>query len=73
MELTSRRAFALVLAVGVVGTGIVVALFSAAGYRTLGSAIWVVGYGTMVLILWWGWLRPLDMGPDSVDPEGENG
>lgn len=64
MDVTSRQAFALVLAVGVVGSGLVVSLFTSAGYGTVGSAVWVLGYGTMVLVLWWGWLRPLDLGHD---------
>ncbi len=73
MDLTSRQAFALVLAVGVVGTGIVVALLSSAGHRPLGSAVWILGYGTMVLALWWGWLRPLDLGHGAADADREDG
>lgn len=73
MEFSSRQAFALVLAVGVAGTGIVVALFSAAGYRTLGTMVWILGYGSMVLVLWWGWLRPMDLGPDTAEADRGDG
>ncbi|MEF8774906.1 MAG: hypothetical protein V5A43_00185 [Haloarculaceae archaeon] len=69
MDLSSRHAFVLVLAVGIAGTGIVVSLFSSAGYGTLGSAVWVLGYGITVLVLWWGWLRPLDLGHDPQDTD----
>ena len=61
MELGSRKAFALVVLVGVAGTGIAVRLVNAAGYSLLGSAVWVVGYGTTVFVLWYGWVRPLDL------------
>lgn len=65
MARSSRVAMAIVLAVGIVGTGLLVAGVSAAGYRTFGSALWVVGYSTTVVVLWWGWVRPLDLGPDT--------
>ena len=70
MTLTSRPTFALVLAVGIVGTGLLVAAVSSAGYGTLATAIWIVGYGLMVLVLWWGWLRPLDLGHDGAETDG---
>lgn len=68
MRLGSRGAFALVLLLGVAGTGISVRLFSAAGLETLGSIIWIVGYGTTIFVLWYGWLRPLDI-TGQTDPE----
>ena len=53
--------FVLVLAVGVAGTGIVRRLLGEAGYNGLGRLAFVVGYGTMVFVLWYGWVRPLDI------------
>lgn len=39
-----------------------------AGYQTVGSAVWAIGYGTGILMLWYVWIRPLDItGPESVD------
>jgi hypothetical protein len=76
MSLSSRAAFAVVVFVGVVGTGLAVAAFSAAGYRTLGSVVWIVGYGTTIAVLWWGWLRPLEFpsgGRDEGDASGDGG
>jgi hypothetical protein len=77
MELGTRRAFVVVVLAGVAGTGILVRLVTAAGYPTLASLCWAVGYGGMVLVLWYGWLRPLDLtggtDPDAVgtDESGE--
>jgi hypothetical protein len=70
MALSSRGLFALVLLVGVAGTGISVRLVNVAGYSTLGSIIWFVGYGTTIFLLWFGWLREMDItgqnDPDDV-------
>jgi len=56
----------LLLVVGIGGSGLARGLLAEQGYDALGSAIFVLGYGTMVLLLWYGWLRPLDItGPSS--------
>lgn len=64
MELGTRRAFVVVVLLGVAGTGLGVRLLSAAGHPGLGSALWVLGYGSTIAVLWYGWLRPLDLGSD---------
>lgn len=54
-----------VVLVGIAGTGIVRRVLGEAGYNGLGRLAWVVGYGGMVLVVWYGWIRPLDIvGPD---------
>ena len=68
MALSSRGLFALVLLVGVAGTGISVRLINVAGYSTLGSIIWFVGYGTTIFLLWFGWLRKMEITGQN-DPE----
>lgn len=68
MALSSRGLFALVLLVGVAGTGISVRLINVAGYNTLGSILWFVGYGTTIFLLWFGWLRKMDI-TGQTDPE----
>ena len=66
MSLSSRKTLALVLAVGVVVPGVLNYWISAAGYDTLGSLVWALGYGTVVLVVWVGWIRPLNItGPDD--------
>jgi hypothetical protein len=56
----------LILVLGIAGSGIVRGLLAERGYDALGSAIFVFGYGTMVVLLWYGWIRPLDItGPSD--------
>lgn len=61
MTLSERVKFALVLVGGVVGPGLANYFLATGGYGTLGTAVWVVGYATMVLVIWYVWLRPLDL------------
>jgi hypothetical protein len=54
-----------ILIVGIVGTGLVRRLLGVAGYNTLGRLVFLLGYAGMVLVIWYGWIRPLDIsGPD---------
>jgi len=65
-----------VLLVGVAGTGIVRRLLGEAGLNDLGAVVWILGYGGTVLVVWYGWIRPLDIGGPSrglEDVEGEAG
>jgi hypothetical protein len=68
MALSSRGLFALVLLVGVAGTGISVRLINVAGYNTLGSVVWFTGYATTIFLLWFGWLRKMEITGQN-DPE----
>ncbi|NHN59569.1 MULTISPECIES: hypothetical protein [Halorussus] len=52
----------LALALGVIVPGLLKYALTAAGYAALGTAIWVTGYLTAVLIVWYVWVRPLDLG-----------
>lgn len=52
---------ATVLVVGVAGTGVLRRLLGEAGLNDLGALVWVLGYGTTVLTVWYGWIRPLDI------------
>lgn len=73
MELGSRKTFALVLLVGVAGTGITVRVVNELGYSLLGSAVWFLGYSTTIFLLWYGWLRPLDLSGQTSPPAGSDG
>jgi hypothetical protein len=56
----------LLLVIGIGGSGLARGLLAEQGYNALGSAVFVLGYGTMVFLLWWGWIRPLDItGPSG--------
>jgi hypothetical protein len=50
-----------ILFVGVVGSGLARWFLGNAGYPTLGSLIFVAGYAGMVLVLYFGWLRQMDI------------
>lgn len=59
---------AVVLLVGVAGTGIVRRQLGLLGYNQVGRLVFLLGYGGTILIVWYGWLRPLDIsGPSSGD------
>ena len=67
---------AAVLLGGVAGTGVVRRQLGLLGYDTLGSIVFVLGYGGMVFVIWFVWIRPLDItgptgnaGVDAGEPE----
>ncbi|MGM0590420.1 MAG: hypothetical protein ACQETI_02110 [Halobacteriota archaeon] len=60
-RLNRKLLLALVLLVGIAGTGIARRLLGVAGYNDLGRLVFIVGYGTMVFVIWYGWIRPLDI------------
>jgi len=56
----------LLLVLGIGGSGLARGLLAEQGYDALGSTVFVIGYGTMVFLLWYGWIRPLDItGPSG--------
>jgi hypothetical protein len=65
----SRNALLLValVVVGVAGTGIARRLLGEAGYNGLGRLVFFLGYGGMVVAVWYGWVRPLDIGGPHGD------
>lgn len=52
---------AAVLFVGVAGTGVLRRELGLLGFDTLGRVVFVLGYGGMVFVVWYGWIRPLDI------------
>jgi len=59
--LSEKAKFALVLSGGVVLPGLANYGLAAVGYDTLGSLVWVLGYVGAVLLIWYVWVRPLDL------------
>ncbi|NIB99886.1 hypothetical protein [Halobacterium sp. R2-5] len=57
----SRVTLGLVVAAGIVLPGVANYLLNQAGAPTAGTAVWAVGYASMVLVVWYGWIRPLDL------------
>ena len=63
--LSSRATFVLIVLVGLIGTGLVVSLFESADQSLLGDLVWILGYGTTVFVVWYIWIRPLDIVGDA--------
>jgi len=56
---------AALLLVGVAGSGLARRTLGELGYNDLGALVYILGYGGMVVALWYGWIRPMDLtGPD---------
>jgi hypothetical protein len=63
----TRGGFVLVVLVGVLVPGLTNHVLSQSGYHTLGSVVWAVGYAAMAIVLYLGWVRPLELtGPDDA-------
>ena len=61
MGRSEKVRFGLALALGVFVPGLLNYALTALGYPALGTAVWVSGYLTAVLAIWYVWLRPLDL------------
>lgn len=59
--LSSRQLFVFVVLVGLIGPGLVVAMLEQANLSTLATFVWITGYGTTVFVVWYIWLRPIDL------------
>lgn len=57
---------ALLAALGIAISGGLDFLLVTSGYVGLGRLVWLVGFGTTVLVVWYLWLRPMELtGPDG--------
>lgn len=59
--LSSQQLFVLVALVGIIGPGLGVYIFEQANLPFIADLVWIVGYGTAVLVVWFIWIRPLDL------------
>lgn len=66
----SRLLLVFVIAAGIILPGVANYYLAEAKLYTLGKLVWVGGYGTMVFVVWYGWIRPLDIGggADGTEP-----
>lgn len=64
-----RLLLAVVLVVGIAGTGILRRQLGVLGYNDLGRLVFILGYGGTVFVVWYGWIRPIDI----TGPTGETG
>ncbi|AKU08372.1 MULTISPECIES: hypothetical protein [Haloferax] len=57
---------AAVVTLGIVIPGVARRFLGEAGYTDLGMVVFVLGYAGMVFVVWYGWIRPLDItGPSQ--------
>jgi len=59
--LSSQQLFVLVALVGIIGPGLGVYAFEQANLPLIADLVWIVGYGTAVFVVWFIWIRPLDL------------
>ncbi|MFC6785049.1 hypothetical protein ACFQFH_19425 [Halobaculum halobium] len=64
-----RLLLAVVLVVGIAGTGIVRRQLGLLGFNELGRVVFILGYGLTVFAVWYGWIRPLDITGPGTDRE----
>lgn len=71
LGLSSRQFGVLVIAGTIVLPGLLVYIFKAVGLSTFGDFIWIIGYGTGIFVVWYIWIRPLDLvGAAEQDTSG---
>ena len=65
-ELTrDKLLLAAVLLVGIAGSGLARRTLGEFGYDNLGVLVYILGYGGMVVAIWYVWIRPMDLtGPE---------
>ncbi|WP_436923442.1 hypothetical protein [Halosimplex amylolyticum] len=64
-------ALALALLVGIALTGQVAGLVRSVGFSAASGLVWPIGYGSIVLVAWYVWIRPIDLRaptPGDGDP-----
>ncbi|WP_262178276.1 hypothetical protein [Haloarcula laminariae] len=62
----------LTVAAVVIVPGLANGFLSQMGYPWVGSAVWAMGYGLGVVLIWYEWIRPLDItGPEGVGHEDD--
>jgi len=59
--LSSPQFAVLVVLVGLIGPGLLVYTLEQANLSAVADLVWVVGYGTTIFVVWFIWLRPLDL------------
>lgn len=73
MALSQKLQLAFTAAAAVIIPGVADYALAAMGYETLATLVWVSGYGFGVIVIWYVWVRPLDItAPDGIQTsEGE--
>ncbi|WP_254547298.1 hypothetical protein [Halomarina pelagica] len=59
--LSSYQLFFFVVLVGLITPGLVVYFLETSNLSGIADLVWIVGYGTTVFVVWFIWIRPLDL------------
>ncbi|MBX0288760.1 MULTISPECIES: hypothetical protein [Haloarcula] len=66
--LSSPKFVVLVVLVGIIGPGLLVYTLEQTNLPAVADLVWILGYGTTTVVVWFIWLRPLDLvGPSAHD------
>ena len=60
------------LLAGITIPGLLVYWLSSIGASQLGEVVWVLGYGTTILVIWYAWIRPIEFGLTGPDVNNGN-
>lgn len=72
MSARTKLLFGLTLLCVVLFPGLGKAALDSLGYQTVGTLVWAVGYGSGVLMIWYVWVRPVDLrAPESARIDSE--
>ncbi|PSP84110.1 hypothetical protein BRC96_06295 [Halobacteriales archaeon QS_6_64_34] len=72
MNRNDTIALGLTAAAVIIVPGLANGFLSQMGYPWVGSAVWATGYGLGVVLIWYEWIRPLDItGPEGVRQDEE--
>jgi hypothetical protein len=56
-----RLLFVVVVVTGIVLPGLARRFLGEAGYAGVGTVVFVLGYAGMIFVVWYGWIRPLEL------------
>lgn len=59
--LSSYQLFFFVVLVGLITPGLVVYFLETANLSGVADLVWIVGYGTTIFVVWFIWIRPIDL------------
>ncbi|WP_167880054.1 hypothetical protein [Halorhabdus rudnickae] len=60
--LTSRQLLVIVVLGGLIGPGLLVNALESVNLSVAADLVWIGGYGGTILVVWYMWLRPLNLG-----------
>ncbi|MDT3437643.1 hypothetical protein [Haloarcula sp. 1CSR25-25] len=59
--LSSPQFAVLIVLVGLIGPGLLVYTLEQANLSVVADLVWILGYGTTIFVVWFMWIRPLDI------------